>query len=378
MVLLASKDELVQKGIEATIERTPDDIRNEQGFDFTIGSPLRAFMEGLGIITSLSQDTTEEEVKKQARETLFILSGVTIIPASKASGVLEITSTQSLTIDAGESVFSTATGTKVAETTEEVSFVNVEVKDVAILSDIAGADVSFPAGTLFLTIPNQSGGNLLLIDNGTDEETNYERTQRVADALKAKAHGTAPALITTAEAVNIKDGSGVVIESVVNALMSFPWKHEDPETIDPDRLGEIVMSIQSSIGVPSQDLLDEIQLQLTGNDELDGKQGAGQNIVLNAVDTEDIAFVVPYVKLISGVHATIEANIQSKITTYVESLTQGQAVNPTDWQAAISGTNKPVGVDYYDEENMVPSTIQEIDEFKIWNITSITVTDVTP
>lgn len=378
MVLLASKDEYVQKGIEATTERTPDNIRNEQGFDFIIGGSLRAFMEGLAIITSLSQDTTEEEVKKQARETLFILSGVETIPASKASGVLEITSTQSLTIDAGESVFSTVTGTKVAEVTEEVIFTNIEVLDVPILADIAGADVSFPAGTLFLTVPNQSGGNLLLINNGTDEETDYERTQRVADALKAKAHGTAPALITTAEAVNIKDGNGVIIEFVKNVLMSFPWKTIDPETIDPDRLGEIVMSIQSSIGVPSQDLLDEIELQLTGNDELDGKQGAGQNVVINPVDTEDIAFVVPYVKLISGVHAVIEANIQSKITTYVESLTQGQSINPTDWQASISGTNKPVGVDYYDEENMVPSTIQEIDEFKIWNITSITVNDVTP
>ena len=47
---------------------------------------------------------------------------------------------------------------------------------------------------------------------------------RGIDALKAKAHATSPALITTAEAVTIKDGSGTVIESVKNILLAFPWK----------------------------------------------------------------------------------------------------------------------------------------------------------
>ncbi len=373
MTLLKAKDDYLQKYIEAVTLRTPSDIINEQGFDFTPGSPLRAYGEGLSTVAALSQDTTEEEVKKQARETMFILSGVETFPASKASGVLNITSTQSITIEAGEPVYSTESGSKIGEVTEEVSFVNIETKDVAFLADEAGADITFSAGTLFLTVSYQSGTNLLLINNGTDTETDYERTLRVSDALKAKAHGTAPALINTAEAVTLKDESGAVIESVKNVLMSFPWKHEDPETIDPDRLGEIVMSIQSSLGVPSQDLLDEIELQLTGDDELDGKQGAGQNIVLNPVETEDISFTVPYKRLIDGVHATIETLVQAAITAYVADLNQGEPVNPTDWQASIVGIP---GVDYYDEDNLIPSTIQTIDAFKIWNITLITVTEI--
>lgn len=372
--LLSVKDDYLQKYIEAVTARTPSDIINEQGFDFTIGSPLRAYGEGLCIVAAISQETTEEEVKKQARETLFLLSGVETIAASKASGNLSITSTESIVIPIGEPVYSLASGNKVAEVVSEITFTNVETLDVPILADTAGADITFPVGDLFLNASNQSGTNLILINNGTDVETDYDRSLRVSDALKAKAHATSPALITTAEAVTIKDGTGTVIESVKKVLLAFPWKTADPVTIDPDELGEIFMSIQSSIGVPSQDLLDAIELELVGLvPETDGKQGAGQNVLLSPVDTEDIAFTVPYKRLIDGVHATIEALIQSAITTYVESLNQGEPVNPTNWQAAISDVP---GVDYYDEENLIPSTLQTIDAFKIWNITAITVTEI--
>lgn len=371
--LLSSKDDYVQKFIEAVILRTPSDIVNEQGFDFTIGSPLRAYGEGLCIVAAVSQDTTEEEAKKQARETMFILSGVETIPASRANGVLSITSTQSITIPVEEPVYSTETGNKVAEVLVETVFTNIETKDVQILADEAGADISFAPGTLFLTTENQSGTNPLLINNGTDEETDYDRSLRVQDALKAKAHGTAPALITTAESVVLKDENGIVIESVKNVLMAFLWKHEDPETLDPDRLGEIIMSIQSSLGVPSQDLLDAIELELTGSDELDGKQGAGQNVEVTPVGTEDIAFSVPYKKATGGVHAVIESLVQAAISTYVAGLNQGEPINPTDWQASIVGVP---GVEYYDEPNLIPSTLQTIDQFKIWNITAIVVTEI--
>lgn len=376
MTLLKAKDDYVQKGIEAITERTPSDIINEQGFDFTIGSPLRAFIEGHATISAISQDTTEAECKKQARETMFTLSGVVTFSAGKASGILSITSTQTLTIPINEPVYSTDTGNKVGEVTAEVVFIGAETLDVTMVADEAGKDITFGAGTLFLTASFQSGTNALLIDNGTDEETDYERSQRVSDALKAKAHATAPALITTAEAVVLKDGFGVVIESVKNVLLSFPWKHTDPEFLDPDQFGEILMSIQSSIGVPSQDLLDEIQLQLTGNDELDGKQGAGQNVILTAVSTENIAFVVPYKKEVGGDHSANETAIQTQIAAYVASLNQGESINPTDWQASISGLLKPIGVDYYGEDNLVPNTIQVIDQFKIWNVTSITVNEI--
>ena len=117
-------------------------------------------------------------------------------------------------------------------------------------------------------------------------------------------------------------------------------------------------------------------IKLTGDDELDGKQGAGQNVVLVAVSTEDITFTVPYKKLDGYVHADIETQIQILISAYVASLNQGESINPTDWQGAISGVNKPDGVDYYDEPNLLPSSIQTIEKFKIWNVTSITVTEI--
>jgi hypothetical protein len=373
MTLLKAKDGYLQKYIEAVEQRTPDNIINEQGFDFTIGAPLRAFGEGHAIVSAISQDTTEEECKKQARETLYILAGVETLPASKASGVLEITSTESIVISEGTPVYSTDTGNRVGEVVADVTFTNIETKNVTMIADEAGKDITFGAGTLFLTEPNQSGTNLLLIDNGTDQETDYERSLRVKDALKAKAHGTAPALIFAAESVVLKDGNGIVIESVKNVLMAFPWKHEDPETIDPDDLGEIIMSIQSSLGVPSQDLLDAIELELTGNDELDGKQGAGQNVVLIPVETVDIAFSVPYKKLDGYDHSTIAAQVDFAIRAYVADLFQGEPINPTDWQAAISDIE---GVDYYDEANLSPSTIQTIDQFKIWNVTTVTVTEI--
>ena len=375
MTLLSAKDDYVQKYIEALTQRTPQNIINEQGFDFTIGSPLRAVGEGLSIVAAASQDTTEEECKRQAREIMFLLAGVEPIPASRATGVMSITSTVTLTLDPGEPVYSTETGRKVAETLEETVFTGAETLDVKIIADDAGADVSFAAGTLFLTASNQSGTNPLIINNGTDEETDYARTQRVQDALKAKAHGTVQALINTAEAVVLVDENGLVTERVKNVLMSFPWKSEDPQTLDPDRVGEIVMSIQSSLGVPSQELLDAIELALVGQNDLDpsGKQGAGQNVVVNPVGTEDIAFVVPYKKADGGNHTQITTDVNSAITTYVTSLNQGEPINPTNWQAALVGI---VGVEYYDEPNLEPSTLQTIDPEKIWNITTITVNEI--
>ena len=106
VTLLSVKDDYLQKFIEAVTARTPSNIINEQGFDFTIGSPLRAYGEGLCIVAALSQETTEEEIKKQARETLFLLSGVETIAASKANGNLNITSTESIVIPIGEPVYS--------------------------------------------------------------------------------------------------------------------------------------------------------------------------------------------------------------------------------------------------------------------------------
>ena len=245
MTLLKSADEYTQTFIEALTARTPENIRNEQGWDFTIGSPLRGLGEGIGRVAATSQDTTEAECKEQARETMFVLSGVTTFPASKANGSLSITSTQSTTIALGSIVYSNVLGGRVGVTLEEAVFTGIEVLDVRMIADDAGADIVFIAGSLFLTEPNQSGTNPLLIDNGTDEESDYDRTLRVSDALKAKASATAPALLNTALAVVLKDGSGNTIESVKSVLLSFPWKVLDILTIDPDRLGEIIMSIQS-------------------------------------------------------------------------------------------------------------------------------------
>jgi len=374
---LKTKDDFLQKFIEALTARTPSDIQNEEGFDFTIAAPLRSLGEGLCDVAAISQDTLEAEVKKQARETMFLLAGVEPIPASRASGNLNITSTQSIVIPIGEPVYSSETGNKVAEVVAEVTFTNIETKNVQILADNSGADISFSVDTLFLTASYQSGSNPLIINNGTDEETDYARTLRIEGALKAKAHGTAPALKTAAENVTLTDINGAIIESVKDVLMSFPWKHTDPELLDPDRYGEIIMSIQSSLGVPSIELIDAIQLELTGNDELDGKQGAGQNVVIQAVTTEDIAFSVDYVptKILSvEEEAAVELEIQSKITTYVYNLVQGESIIPTEWQAAISGDNQPDNVDYYDEETLSPSTVQTIASTSIWNITNIVVT----
>ncbi len=377
MTLLQAKDDYSQKYIEALIERTPSDVINEGGLDYTPGGSIRALGEGIATVAAQSQDTTEAECKKQAREVMFILAGVETIPASKASGIMIITSTQTTTLSAGSPVYSAESGNRVATTLEDTVFDNPETLEVSIIADEAGSDISFLATTLFLSEDFLSGTNPLIIDNGQDAETDYERTQRVQPALKAKSQGTVQALINVAEAVVLTDVNGIVTESVVNVLMSFPWKHEDPETLDPTRLGEIVMSIQSSLGIPSQELLDAIELALVGVDELDpsGKQGAGQEVVVNPVDTADIAFSVPYFIAIGGVEAQIEIDVQSAITTYVASLTQGQSVNPTDWQAAIVGVE---GVDHYDEPNLEPSTLQTLDENQIWNITLITVADVTP
>ena len=98
--------------------------------------------------------------------------------------------------------------------------------------------------------------------------------------------------------------------------------------------------------------------------------------MLNAVGTEDIAFTVPYKKAVGGDHAAITLDIQGKITAYVDSLLQGEPIIPTDWQAAIQGDNQPTGVDYYDEDNLEPATIQTITATNIWNITLITVTEI--
>lgn len=377
MTLLQAKDDYVQKYIEALTERTPSDVINDGGLDYTIGDPLRALGEALATVAALSQDTTEAEAKKQSREIMFLLAGVETIPASKASGSMSITSTQSTTLLAGSIVYSTVSGNNVATTLEDTVFTNVEVFDINIISDEAGSEVSFPVSTLFMTEEFLSGTNPLLIDNGTDAETDYARTQRVQPALKAKAQGTVQALINAAESVFLTDESGIVTESVIDVLMSFPWKHEDPETLDPTRLGEIIVSIQSSLGVPSQELLDAIKLELVGVDELDptGKQGAGQEVSVNAVDTKDIAFVVPYFIAIGGVEAQIEIDVQSAVTTYVNNLTQGKPINPTDWQATLVGID---GVDHYDEPNLEPSTLETLGTNEIWNITLITVTDVTP
>lgn len=377
MTLLQAKDDYSQKYIEALTERTPSDIINDGGLDYTPGGSLRAVGEGIATVAALSQDTTEAECKKQAREVMFILAGVETIPASKATGTMSITSTQSTTLLAGSSVYSTESGNKVATTLEDTVFTNVEVLDVSIIADEAGSVVSFPATTLFLTEDFLSGTNPLIIANGTDAETDYARTQRIQPALKAKSQGTVQALENAAKAVVLTDENGIVTESVVSALLSFPWKHEDPGTLDPTRLGEIIMSVQSSLGVPSQELLDAIELALVGTDELDpsGKQGAGQEVEVNPVDTEDIAFSVPYFIAVGGVEAQIEIDVQSAVTTYVAGLVQGAPINPTDWQAALVGID---GVDYYDEPNLVPSTLQELETNEIWNITSITVTDVTP
>lgn len=380
MTTIITKDEYSAKFIEALEQRTPSDVINEGGLDYTIGAPIRGFGEGLSIVSAVSDQNNEAEVKKQAREILFFLAGVDTLPASKASGNLFITSTQTLTILSGEPVYSTELGTRVGEVVSDVEFTGAESLNVVMIADTAGADVSFTQATLYMLAANQSGTNLVIINNGTDEETEYEKSQRIRSALLAKTSGTVQALTNAAENTVLTDiGTGAITESVVSVFMAFPWKILDPNTIDPEQLGEIVMSIQSSLGVATQDLLDAIELELVGTSDLDpqGRQGAGQNVLLQSVGTEDVAYIVDYVptKVLSTPEEdAIELDIQSKITAYTVSLTQGQPIIPTDWQTAISGDNLPEFVAYYDEGTLSPSTVQTITATNIWNITSITVT----
>ncbi len=76
---LKTKDDYLAKGIEALEQRTPIDIINEAGFDLRKGAPLRGLLEGEAIVVAISDQNNESEVKKQARETLFILAGVVTV-----------------------------------------------------------------------------------------------------------------------------------------------------------------------------------------------------------------------------------------------------------------------------------------------------------
>ncbi|MCP4749374.1 MAG: hypothetical protein GY866_00640 [Proteobacteria bacterium] len=367
---LSVKDEYLKTFTEALIARTPSDIQNESGFDLTIGSPLRALGEGFCAVAAVSHNSDTEEFQKQAKETIFQLASVGKEPAKAAWGYLTITSLEDGTVYANTPVFHTSGGS-VATVASDVAFTGAETKDVLVSANVSGADVAFAAGTLFLTPTGFSGTNTRDIDNGTDAETDYERISRFKKELLKLKQATIGTILSVVEDCVLTDENGIAVESVRNAAISFPWKN-DPE-VPPDEYGEILLYIRSSLGTPSQDLLDLVETTLEGEDETKGIQGAGQNIRVLASPYSDVAFTVP-LKLADGYAlTTVEPLVKSAIQNYIDALKQGESVNPTNWQSAAGAVE---GVEYLDEANLSPSTIQTLQSNAYWNITSINVSEM--
>lgn len=373
--LLSPKDQIVERLIASITKRTPSDIRNEGGFDFTPASPNRADLEGFAIQTDSAIKDIASIFDQERLNAMKIIAKVDNNPAKKASGTMDITSNTDFTLVAGTSVMSIAQSKAVATVLFDVVFdgdPTPELKIVQIIANDAGVDVSFPIGDLFFTATNLSGTNAVTIDNGKDAESNYELVQRINTALLAVKEATVAALTAKTFQVKVFDGFGNIIEEVLDVLLQTPWHFEpSPEVSE---VGLIKLYIVSSLGTASNDLLTAIALALLGATDEDGVQAAGMDIDVFDSPKQNIAFVVGGVVVLPGFtfEPDVRVNIQGAIADYVGSLKMGAPINPTTWQGVAGAA---AGVDHFDEGTLLPSTEQTLLAFETWNITGYTITD---
>jgi len=373
--LLSEKDKIAQALIANITKRTPTNIKNVGGFDFTPGSPLRAMLEGFAVQADSVKKDIASTFDQERLNAMKILAGVDNNPASKATGTMDITCDTDFTLTAGTPVMSTAKSKAVATVISDVVFdgdPTPELKVVNIIANDSGVDVSFPIGDLYFTAGNLSGTNAETINNGKDAETNYELVQRIHIALLAKKEATVAAITAKTLLVKLYDGSGSIIEEVKSVLMTFPWQ-TDPEPLVED-VGDINLYILSSLGVASVELLAAIDLALLGTTIEDGVQAAGMDINLIDSPKKNIAFTVGGVVVDAGYtfEPDVRVNIQGAIADYIASLGMGDPINPTDWQVAAAQAE---GVNYFDEGTLSPSTPQTLALYETWNVTGYTITE---
>ena len=373
--LLSPKDQIVQNLISNITKRTPTNLRNEGGFDFTPGSPNRAVIEGYAIQADSSIKDISSIFDQERLNAMKVIAKVDNNPETKATGTMDITSDTDFTLVAGTSVMSTAQSKAVATVITDVVFdgdPTPELKTVQIIANDAGKDVKFPIGDLYFTALNLSGTNASIINNGKDAESNYELVQRINTALLAIKEATVAAITAKTLQVKLYDGSGNVTEEVLDVLLRSPW-HFDPSPQIED-VGDIDLYIISSLGTASASLLSAISLALLGATDEDGVQAAGMDINVLDSPKQNVAFVVGGVVVLPGYtfEPDVRLNIQGAIDTYVKSLGMGESINPTTWQG-IAGAAE--GVDYFDEGTLSPSTEQTLAVFETWNITGYTITD---
>lgn len=373
--LLSEKNQIVENLIANITKRTPSDLRNEGGFDFTKGSPNRAEIEGFAIQTDNTKKDIASVFDEERLKAMKVMAKVDNDPASKASGIMDITSDTDFTLIAGTSVMSIAQSKAVATVLFDVTFDGdpiPELKEVQIIANDAGEDVLFPIGDLFLTPTNLSGTNNETINNGSDEESNYELVQRIEEALLAIKEATVGAITAKTKAVKIFDGGGNIIEEILDVLLQTPWHFNPlPEVED---VGLIKLYILSSLGTASAEIIAAVELALLGATDEDGVQAAGMDIDVLDSPKQDIAFVVDGTVVLPGFtfEPDVRVNIQGAIADYVTALKMGQPINPTKWQTAAGAAE---GVDHFDESTLTPATEQTLASFETWNITGYTITE---
>lgn len=373
--LLSPKDQIVQNLISNITKRTPSDLRNEGGFDFTKGSPNRAIIEGYSIQSDSAIKDISSIFDQERLNAMKVIAKVDNNPASKANGTMDITCDTDFTLVAGTSVMSISQSKAVATVVFDVVFDGdpvPELKIVQIIANDSGKDVIFPIADLFFTATNLSGTNAGTINNGKDAESNFELVQRINAALLAIKEATVSAITAKTLQVKLFDGSGNIIEEVLDVLLQTPWHFEpSPEVSD---VGLIKLYIISSLGTASAELITAIELALLGLTDEDGVQAAGMDIDVFDSPKQDIAFVVGGVVVLPGFdfEPDVRVNIQGAISDYVKSLKMGKALNPTKWQTAAGAAE---GVDHFDESTLTPATEQTLLAFETWNITGYTITE---
>jgi len=299
--ILSEKDKIVQAMIANITKRTPSNIRNEGGFDFTPGSPNRAELEAIAIQIDSGKKDIASVFDQERLNAMKVLAGVDNNPASKATGTMDITCDTDFTLVAGTSVMSTSQSKAVATVITDVTFDGdpiPELKTVQIIANDAGKDVSFPIGDLYFSASNLSGTNASTINNGTDKESNYDLVQRIDVALLAKKEATIAAITAKTLLVKLYDGSGNITESILDVLMQFPWQTDPSPQIED--VGDIDLYILSSLGTASASLITAVETALLGTTASDGVQAAGMDINVYTSPKQNIAFVVGGVVIKSG------------------------------------------------------------------------------
>lgn len=295
--------------------------------DFNVGAVARTLLEAPASEIDELYQQMFNGLQQAIPTAVYTSFQFPALAANAASGLVRVTIAAQAAdelIAGGSQFTSTSTGVVLASNADVVIRAGQTYADVPVTATTTGSASNVVQNTSFTLAPSINGFvsavNLSALVNGRDAETDAERLIRFNNYISTLQRGTVAAIGYGLSTVQLTDATGNVTEQVIYAQVVEPYLTDNTQPI-----ALVNAYIHNGVGGTSSALVTQAQKIIAGYTNPDGSKVPGwkaAGIPCNIYPaTEEPLNVTGKLAVAPGyVYATVEAQVQSAIFTYLQSL----------------------------------------------------------